>query len=236
MPKSGSTYLATLLSLATGYPQHPLVFAYERNEQDLDLAALLRSLGRPTVTQQHVRATGPNLALIDAFDLRTVVLVRNLFDVVLSLHDHLVGEGLGIPCGFFSEEFLRLDRPARLDMVIDLALPWYFAFYASWADVRARGGRPTHWLTYEGLTADPAGALRGCLDFCGLPASDGAVAAAVAQARSRPTRHNKGVAGRGDADLTVAQKDRIRRLAAYYPSVDFTPVGLPAPAAARSAA
>ena len=103
MPRSGSTYLSNLLAAVTGYPRHPLVYTFYRNEQDLYLPALMKALTIPTVTQQHLRATGPTLELIDIFNLRPIVLVRNLFDVVVSYFDHLHQESLLVPAAYFPD-------------------------------------------------------------------------------------------------------------------------------------
>ncbi len=227
MPKSGSTYLTTLISLAAGYPPYSFVYAYDRNEQDLYLPALLHDLAAlaPTVTHQHVRATGPNLELIQAFRLRTIVLVRNLFDAAVSLHDHFLQEDVKAPCAYIPADFARRSLKQRLDLIVDLAIPWYLGFYASWFEVRQKRAWPAHWVSYGDLLAKPEETLAGILAFCeATPARP--LAEVFRESRARNTRFNQGVEGRGEQMLDDGQKDRIRRLAAHYPTVDFSWVGL----------
>ena len=96
-PKSGSTYVTTLLSELTGFPIVPAVQFFGQNEQDLFEPALQPFRGRSTVTQQHVKGTNNNLRLMKEYGIRPVVLVRDIFDVLLSLHDHFEREGIHTP-------------------------------------------------------------------------------------------------------------------------------------------
>jgi hypothetical protein len=135
MPKSGSTFLANALSEVTGYPQVQLCFGYERHEQDLYLPRLVDACRKDTVTRHHMRATKFNTALLKKFNIKPVILTRNLFDVVPSIRDHLFREGFEkFPCFYCTERFADLSEEKQLDCIIDLALPWYFNFYVSWFD------------------------------------------------------------------------------------------------------
>ena len=225
MPKSGSTFFAAVLSAAAGYPQRGLVAVYDRNEQDLYLPALVGGLLAPSpfVTQQHVRATGPNLDLVGLFGLRPVVLVRNLFDALVSLHDHFMTEDVRAPSAYVPDTFRAAAPAERLDFVVDVAAPWYVGFYASWWEAR-RAGVETHWVRYEDMVADPERAAADALAFGRVAGGPWDLAAAVAAARSGPTRFNKGVAGRGKTVLSDGQRERVLRLTGHYPGVDFSPV------------
>jgi hypothetical protein len=120
-----------------------------------------------------------------------------------------------------------MDRPRteRLDMVIDLAIPWYIRFTADWSVAEAEAGRDCLWLRYEDLIADGADVVGRVLNFHGLNADPATIEAALAQARDGDSRFNKGVAGRGN-ELTAAQKNRIMDLTRHYPGIDFSALGL----------
>lgn len=235
MPKSGSTFLANAIAAATGYPLHSLVYAYFRNAQDLYLPALLRTLAVPTVTQQHVVATRPNLELIDLFHLKTVVLVRNIFDVVVSLRDHCLREGVETPAGVIDDAFPHLPKSEQYDLLIDVAAPWYFGFYASWFRASQNGGCDPLWLTYETLFAEPLPILHKLLEFCEAPQSVDAVRAALEKAREAGSRFNKGVTGRGTDELSAGQKERLAGLARRHPTTDFSLIGVGGTARSRKA-
>jgi len=224
-PKSGSTLLKALLCLATGFPEQQLTYAYQQNEEELYLPWVHATARTPLVTQLHCRATEPNLHIVQAYGIRPVVLVRDIHDVLLSYKEFY---DKGAYLNSFFNEYPSLDDETRMDLVVDDRAPWYMAFYASWWDAAQRGRIDVHWLTYEELTADKRRALAGVLDFYGLPTDPAAIDAAVAAAEDRrtATRFNKGVAGRGVSVLTERHKARIARLASYYPSVDFSRIGL----------
>ena len=225
MPKSGSTFLKLAMSALTGWPDTFLAYAFLQNEEELYLPFLRKVARDDTVTQQHLRATVPNLQTMRAFRIRPVVLVRNLFDVVVSYADFF-DNGAKVNT-FFAGRWDALPRERKLDLVIDNYMPWYNAFHASWSDVIKHGLLDCTLLRYEDMIADKQGALESLAGFYALDksAQDCAAAVEAVDGQKDATRFNKGKAGRGD-ELSDAQKDRVRHLASYYPDVDFGPVGL----------
>jgi len=227
MPKTGSTFLANVLASITEYPHHPLVYAHFRQEQDLYLPSLLKAIAIPTVTQQHVRATEANLELLQIFNVKPIVLVRNIFDTIVSFFDHLHKESVQVPAGYFNDEFFTFDDEKKFDMIIDVAGPWFIGFFASWQDAMAKGRCTMAWLTYEALFANLETAVSEILGFYEVTASQARIRESLQAARDHGSRFNKGVKGRGETRLTTSQKERVARLAAYYPAIDFSMIGLP---------
>ncbi len=223
-PKSGLTFLVTLLSKLLGWPHVPLSYAYERSEQDLYLPALLYHDRGPTVSQHHLRATGPNLQLIDAAGIKVIVLVRDLADALVSLRDHFVDEGPHAPVCYIDERFAKLPLDQQLDWVIDLAAPWYVHFYTSWQYATREGRIKPLWLNYDDVTKDTLATLGRVLAFLEIDHDLCECERAMSEMpRDRSVRFNKGVAGRGSI-LTPWQKVRLRRLCDHYPDIDFTPL------------
>lgn len=226
MPKSGSTFLDRLLRQLTEWDERLLTFAFLQNEEELHLPYLVEGARRSSVTQQHFRATEANIQLLQAFAIRPLVQVRNLFDVVVSYADFF-DAGATINT-FFARRWDALDRGRRLDLVIDNFLPWYFAFYASWMDAIADRRLDCAVVRYEDLIADKLGVLRRISDFYALGKTAAQCEAAVAaiDGVKSATRFNKGGSGRGAAELSPQQKKRVRGFADYFPDIDFAPVGL----------
>jgi hypothetical protein len=227
MPKSGSTFLKHALCRITGWREASLTFAFLQNEEELYLPHLRAVATQDTVTQQHCRATIPNIQLMQAFGIRPIVLVRNLFDTVVSYTDFF-DSGATINT-FLGGRWKNFEREQRIDLMIDLIVPWYLGFYASWSDAMARGQLDCLLLRYEEMIADKPKALARITEFHALDIPEDACAAAVAaiegDADKNKTRYNTGVAGRG-GELSDAQRERIRHLTAYYHDVDFGPLGL----------
>jgi hypothetical protein len=229
MPKSGSTFLARAIEDVTGFPHTRLCYAHERNEQELYLPKLVETYTKSIVTQQHIKATGPNLDLFVRFGIRPVIVTRNLFDVIVSIRDYLCREGVyGFPSLYATDHFLTISEEEQFDFLITFAAPWYFNFYASWYDAAHDGRIETMWLTYEELTADWADGIERVLAFYRQPVPRDAIVAAVRRMQGDPqkSRLNKGVAGRGMDLLSAAQRERLATMAAFYPWVDFGPIGV----------
>ena len=230
MPRTGSTFLTEALCELTGFKRVELTDAFVENEQELDVPRLLDAYSYGSVTQQHVCANARTVALMRDFGIRPVVLVRNLYDVVVSIRDFLLTEGCGKWPTFFTtdERFRRLDEAQQYEQIVELGLPWYFDFFVSWSDVAGGGALETLWLTYEDAKADWQGTLRRIADFYGLTADAAAIETAVERVETRASslRLNKGVAGRGASALDPLLRARVEGYARFYPDVDFSALGL----------
>lgn len=214
MPKSASTFVVNTLAEATGFTR--MFLGYDHlNEQDLYLPQLLDGWSMDLVCHQHTRATRPNLALLEGLEIRPIVLTRNLPDALVSLCDHLERETTETPILQVGADFAARSRSERLDLVIDLAAPWYLQFLAGWKRAERSGASAPFWLRYEDVTADPGGSLAPILSTLGIGAEG--LEQAAGQARGAGSRLNKGVAGRGTQELSAAQRDRLGRLAAHFP-------------------
>jgi sulfotransferase family protein len=226
VPKSASTFLKDLLVSVTGYRDLFTVYAAGQSEHEIYLPTLRDSAHLNTVTQQHCRASDANVHLMQGFGIRPVVLVRNIFDSVMSLFDFYNK-------GAFQTSYARADWPllddeTKIDLLIENVIPWYFQFVASWDLAEKQKRLEVHWLSYEELVADKLAAVLRVLEFYGLGASRRGLAERIREIESeeRKIRFNKGVTGRGRTGLNDRQKEQIRRLTRFYPSTDFGRIGL----------
>jgi tetratricopeptide (TPR) repeat protein len=226
MPKTGSTFLKNVLTKLTGYKDRFFFYAHGQNEHDLYLPAVLKNSTLNTVTQQHSRASNANVQMMQAFNIKPVVLIRNIFDVVISLLDFY--KGAAKINTYHQIDYQNMNDEERIDLLIDFFVPWYFQFYASWSDVESRELLPVTWLSYETMIADKPLAVERILDFYGLKHSPGAIVSSIAaeEADTQKNLFNKGIAGRGKSRLRDAQKERIRSFSRHYPSVDFSVIGI----------
>ena len=227
VPKSASTFLKNLLVNLTGYRDLFTVYAAGQNEHELYLPTLRESAHLDTVTQQHCRASDANVHMMQAFGVRPIVLVRNIYDSVMSLLDFYNIQGAFYNT-YFRADFQSLDEETKIDLLIDNVVPWYMQFVASWDLVEKQKRLEISWLRYEDLISDKRAAVQQVLNFYGLGAQQKAVEAKIRETESeaRKIRFNKGVAGRGTTGLSDQQKERIRRFSKYYPTTDFGRIGL----------
>lgn len=226
-PKSGSTFLVTALAHASGYPHYFLGQDF-RSEQDLYFPHLVDAWSMPVVSHQHTRATIPNLEFLRQFQIRPIILTRQLTDCLVSLRDHLCNESLVTPTFCAQEDFPHWSTMRQYDALIDLAAGWYLDFYSGWQRAQAEG-MELLWLDYGTLIANTRECIERVIDFYGLSITDACLKAAVDLTRSRgdTTRKNVGVSGRGQRELTSAQLVRLDTLTGYFPDTDFSAIGAP---------
>jgi hypothetical protein len=234
-PKSGSTFLANTLMQLTGLRGFRLCAAYSTNEHDLYLPALCvtNSPGSSgCVSQLHMKGTFHNAALMRAFGIRPIILVRRIEDIVVSLQHDLreKAQAPNFTTGREGYSFIWQDECTQalsderlIDLIIDLALPWFVNFYVSWQRLCAQGAVDALWLTYEQMLADTEGTLRQALQFLGVPATRPIDPELLSR---KYGTFRDGRTGQGGSLLTARQKERIRALFAYYPGVDFGKYGL----------
>jgi hypothetical protein len=230
-PKSGSTFLVNTLIQLTGLPGFRLSSAYATNEHDLYLPALCLMNASGCVTQLHMKGTFHNAALMRTFGIRPIILVRRIADIVVSLKHDLRKKGersyqngrQGYSFLWQDQDTLALTGDRLIDLIIDIALPWFVNFYVSWYRLCEQGDVDAMWLTYEEMFADKAGSVRRVIEFLGLP-EIGPIDPKVLERRYGTYRDGR--IGQGASLLTQAQEERIQALLAYYPGVDFGKYGL----------
>ena len=222
MPKSGSTLMMEAMMRCSGYFPHRLSGALLQ-EQNLLESRILDSWSFDSISTTHTRATKVNLERMHAYRIRPVVLVRNIFDVSVSMRDHIHRESIWNPTFSPDPAFLDMTPERQLDAVIDLAVPWNLFFVAEWqrADVDKLN------LRYEDVIENPVDTLERILTFYGVdkPRMDPAAAWTEA-ADSGVTRKNVGRPGRGAEAFSDQQVQRVKDLAAHFPNADFGSIGL----------
>jgi hypothetical protein len=223
-PKAGSSFLTLALASLPGFRKVSLVPSYGRREQELSLQCLLAAqrAGGHFVAQHHVRYSDETARLLDLFGLHPIVLVRDIYDVVVSIRDHLKGGGTVIAQAYVPPGLPQWADKRIEEFASEMIIPWYLNFYASWAECAERVE-----ITYEHLIGDPELAVRGICEQTGIIATATEIRAAVQTARwcQAATRFNVGVPGRGK-DLSSRVVSRIQRLAGYYSFLDLSSLGL----------
>ncbi len=240
-PKSGSTFLSSAIAALPGFGRAtfadwagtlPLTSpdglpSSSRREQELSHRLIEGLTGRRLVAQHHTCASEYSLRVIDGFDITTLVLVRDIYDCMVSLAEHIATESPEIPWAYFNDSVRQRDLGYRIDAVVDLVAAWYLKFYVSWMSTR-----PANVFHYENIVLGGAGGVSDLLDRSGLVAREPETFAAdnveqvVAQARGPDNRFNVGISGRGAHLLTPTNRASIERMAGYYPEIDFRPIGI----------
>lgn len=228
MPKSGSTFISKVLASATDSIYCSLVFDLKQNEQDIYLPKLIDYFNVPLVIHQHCRATIKNIELIEKYGLTPIVLVRNIYDSVLSIKEHIERESKNWSMIYINSNYQCLSDDERIDFIIDNYVPWVFYFFVSWNDysISSQGKSPVLFVKYEDMINNKVDFIERILTYLNIKALD--IQKIIAEYDNTPkeVRFNKGVSGRGEQHLSEDQKKRIKVLSDYYRNVDFSILGI----------
>lgn len=193
MPKSGSTYLATVLSKYEGFRAVNLCPAFQRREQELCEILLARYNHRGSyVAQHHIRNSECTQRWISQFRLSPVVLIRNLADVVVSVRDHIRKEA-ETPIAYFTESHIASVDADLEETIVRLAIPWYLNFYASW-----RESSSAMFVSYEDLIQNPEATVKGILEYSNVASDSVRIRKALDSCKTTNYRFNVGIVGRGN--------------------------------------
>jgi len=152
------------------------------------------------------------------FGLKPVVLVRNLYDIVISLDDHLLGESDVTAMAYVPRDFATWPSKRRHEFIAKMMMPWYFNFYVSWSDCP-----DVLMVQYTELVADPLATISRVVAHAGISCTPKMIAAALSTVRARNTRFNVGKSGRG-AELPDEVRELVKQQTMYYRDVDFSPL------------
>lgn len=225
LPKSGSTWLSEILSRLPSFARVDLVPFFDRREQELAFERMLVAHHLDYVAQHHCRYSQATDRCLRTFSIKPVVLVRDIFDCMVSLKDHM-DRGAADPAArvgpvaYVPDAYYAWPDEARLNFIVDMCAPWYFNFVVSWLDCH-----DAVWVRYEDLLADPRLTVARIADSLAISVGDEAVDGALAAAAAAPTRRNVAKAGRGGT-LSARQRRHIEQMASYYPGRDFSAIGI----------
>ena len=133
-PKSGSTFLNQFLCSLLKWERvsgAPVSMGGAHNEQNILESRLKIIVGGNVVVQQHTKGTLRNVQLMKKYNISPTVLVRNIFDIVVSVHDHIENEDDKGPAVYIHPEYHQMTFTEKIDFLIFNALPWYFSFFVS---------------------------------------------------------------------------------------------------------
>jgi len=226
MPKSGSTFLTSALAEVTGAMKFFLGNTHP-SEQDFYYPRMVDTWNMRLVCHQHARPNRFNVECLNKFELKPIIQTRNIFDIVVSAKDHLDmmhGDNI-FPR---TPGYRALPEEQKLDAIIDHHIARQLQFFDGWM----RADIEKCVISYEDMIADYSGTIAKALEFYNLDVPQDKIIDVVDRLNAgkntdaEKTRFNKGEAGRGAEILSDEQKDRIRRMASYFTSVDMSPLGL----------
>ena len=226
-PKAAGTFLRSAAIDATGGQLVRTTYAPGGSADSFYLPVFLNYYGggfpsRTLVTHVHMPALPANRQFIAALDLKPVIMLRNIPDMLASYADELEPDPLA-PIKWLNtplpDDYPAMTDKRKSDFLIDMMGPWYVSYFASWMDYAAKEPQRVCMLSYDAFRADPAESLERLLVHSGLPRSRAQCQTALdgVWKDRRSYRYNKGVSGRGAARFDAVQTERLRQQMAFFP-------------------
>ncbi|MDE2162501.1 MAG: sulfotransferase domain-containing protein [Alphaproteobacteria bacterium] len=174
------------------------------------------------VTHIHMQALPSNRHLLEAFDIKPVIMIRDVSDMLSSYLDMLNSNGSRVPehwlnCSFPSN-FEGLAHEKKVDFLIDFLGPWYASYYATWLSYAEEMPGRVCVLQYPDFRQDPAKALETALRHSRVEQTYEHCQEAVRRTWDERQRHrfNKGYGGRGKLYFDARQMQRLEHLLFDY--------------------
>ena len=117
-----------------------------------------RHIRRNNVVHQHMDATKGNVEILRRFHIAPIVVLRDLKECMLSMHNHIEHNHAEWPYFVYPPDFRNQPPEARMDFLIDFALPGIIRFKASWLNAADR--LPLLLIDYRDIKRDESGTLR----------------------------------------------------------------------------
>lgn len=220
MPKSGSTYLSTIIENLPLFDRAHLVPGYDRREQELDYLALIKNNDRNYVAQHHVKYSSSMQSIISQFSIKPIVLRRNIFDACISLRDHMRKESPIGSMGYADSTILQLSDPELELFIATHFIPWYFNFHLSWNESKEKLD-----ISYKDILESPFRTVEKVLTYSGSKIAPESIEKAIQLTNRQHTRKNKAIAARGK-QLSSKATEKIYELASFYKDFDLSQMGI----------
>lgn len=222
MRRSGSTYVSSLLSNIGDFKAVNVGYIGSEREQEADREALVVNHRFNYVAQLHTKYHVPLSHLMDNYNLKPVVLIRDIHDIVISVSDYLMApkNKMRTPGGGVPSELSQWDEEKRLLFAVQHIVPWSITFFLSWQKVPDKT-----LITFDEIIQTPVPALQKIFHDIDIPISNQDILHAIELSNNANTGKVVGISGRGKV-LPVSVLDAIASYAEFYKNYDLSPIGI----------
>ena len=220
MPKSGSSFLAHSIAnglnhsfslLTSSRNTNPSYFGINPREQELCELALIKNLlvnaNTSIVAQHHTKASPYTVKVLSAYNFRLIVLIRNIFDVLVSADDMWMNADMSNPKNNWSNilplNYNKMKRDCRYKILAQSLGIWCIQFYVSWLRQKKMGTKyleisyDTHIALDGGDKIKLAQKIKDFLILNSTDAKNLTKALIGDELDEKSTRFNKGTTKRG---------------------------------------
>ncbi len=219
LPKSGTTWLLQLLAAVPGYkrrwPYDPHGCIYNHDLCEAVFATLPGDLY--SVVKLHTRFTPKNLAVIEKFKLRTMLMYRDLRAQCVSRYFHVLND----PRHRHHRYYRSVSKEAGISHCVEVTLKEYVPWVNGWLPYAIKHPDRFHLIRYAELRANPHTAFSKVLQFYDIHLTPAEMSEIIERIAARTVfdlaynlRKGKGTARRSKVGdwrdhLTEEQSERI---------------------------
>ncbi len=236
MQKSGTQFLLEILTELTGYKRLSYIdsknFSDYRTEEYYSPDIVDNYNNDIIVDCWHRNATYYNMELIKKFNFKTVVLVRNIFDIIPSFREYLLPRKDYFYFSYLKDyDFYNLSADQQHDIVIRTHLGWLFEIYVSWYKAKHIHELDVMFVTYDDLVDKTEQTIQNICEYYELDKTTDEIINTInhvndLKSKKKELNFNKGIKGRGRTLLTEEQKQYIVKFAKPYVNIDFSLLGI----------
>lgn len=171
------------------------------------------------VVKPHMQATPNNINTLHHFQIRPIIMTRNILDTVISMRDHfdkdvenrshkMVPMPLGMP--FYHDSYQKLEPVQRTDYIIDHVAPWILMFQYGWQRYQGACLR----IDYDDFMSSKPKTFAKVLSFLERKKNIPSRKRLQEVLQHEDLRYNTVVCGRGKRELNPQQIARITAMQA----------------------
>jgi hypothetical protein len=226
-PKAAGTFLRSAAIVAIDGQLRRIVHAQGGRDAQPYLPILIayysNAFGNaPLVSHVHMQALPANRRFMEALDLKPVIMLRSIPDMLASYWDMLETDAQarldGINCTI-PPMFPSMSRSDKADFLIEVVGPWYAGYYATWLEYVRQAPERVLLLRYDEFARGPAETLSRVLVHAGVARPLERCQQAIDEIWNERNTHrfNRGETRRGREYFTWRHVDRLARMLSYYP-------------------
>lgn len=219
-PKSGSSFIENILAKVLNRTRTSISPA--RGDQwAFDLHELISGISNEEILKTHDKNSPRLRSFINLFNLRPVIITRNIFDSIISFRYHIQDNKPPI-------QNPKLSAEDAIWLTACWAAAKYVDFFATWTKT-SRTNEKILMLAYEENKKDWVGATEKICRHIFGRADRIAIEKAVADIEERKTSEPHAVRFRKGGSYQAESLDQsiveyVRKLYLRYPDVDFSPI------------
>lgn len=187
---------------------------------------LIENYFKSGARHMHIWGRIANVKTLKENKIKPIILVRNIFDTIVSFKDHIEKIGFPEEGPYIIKNYTKFNEKEKIDYLINISLPWLLSFYSSWYDKKK--DIDMLFIKYEDMISNKVKYFKKILKFYKININEDKIIKSIekCEKNKKKINFNKGITGRGKSTLTKDQIEKIKKIAKTIKHIDFKLIGL----------